>query len=244
MEKKLIIRPVNRKIASEFCLLHPHARSLPNSSKYYMMGYVNGKPMGLAVWGWGVQPRGTINKLFGLKDTRLYLELNRFFMIEGTPKFYESKFLSLSQKILFNNLPKLKFVFTYSAGFQGLIGTIYKACNYDYIGKQKTSGLHLIKGLGLVHDLSIYHRYGKGGSPLTILKRHYPDAVTLYGYNFSYIKFRNDKTKEEMMKYAKFKILPYPDESEIKIWDNEGKIYTKAEAGSLPVISLKTSLSH
>lgn len=235
---EIIIKPVKRHEAKEFCLQHGHAPSLPNSSKYYLVAYINGKLIGLAVWGWGITPKATIKKLFGLEDTKLYLELNRFYLVPDTPKYAESKFLSLTQKILFQHLPKLKFLFTYAAGFQGMIGIIYKACSYDYIGKQITRAYHNIPGVGMVHDIAIYHRYG--AKCHAKFKKNFPQAVRIFGYNFSYIKFRDDKTKKEMMEYANFEILPYPSVDELKIWDEKGKNYSLEEVKQLKAISLKS----
>ncbi len=240
MQKKyeIIVRPLNRSQAREYCLLHGHAPALPNSSKYYFGAYINGKHIGLAVWGWGITPKKTVNKLFGIQDTRIYLELNRYFLIPNTPPYAESKFLSLTHKILWKFLPKLQFLFTYAAGFQGMIGIIYKACSYDYIGKQITNSYHNIPGVGMVHDIAIYHRYGEHSHAK--FKKNFPTAVRISGYNFVYIKFRDKATKKQLMKSATFEIQPYPTVNEIKVWDENGKEYTVQEARDLKAISLKS----
>lgn len=237
---EIIIRPLNRAQAKDYCLLHGHAPSMPNSSKYYFGGYINGKQIGLAVWGWGITPKKTVKKLFGLEDTKIYLELNRFFLMEGTPEYAESKFLSLTHKILWKHLPRLQFLFTYAAGFQGMIGIIYKACSYDYIGKQITRAYHNIPGVGMVHDIALYHRYGENCHAK--FKKNFPTAVRIFGYNFAYIKFRDEKTKKQLMKTATFVIQKYPTTDEIKVWDETGRQYTEEEARKLKAISLKSNL--
>ncbi len=207
-----------------------------------MGGYINGKLIGLAVWGWGITPTKTINKLFpGEYNAKIYLELNRYFLLPGTPPYAESKFLSLTHKILFKNLPQLKFLFTYAAGFQGMIGTIYKATSYDYIGKHITRAYHNIPGVGMVHDIALYHRYGE--KCLSKFKKNFPTAVRIMGYNFSYIKFRDEKTKKAMMPNASFIIQPYPTKADIEIWDETGRHYTEQEARQLIAISLKSNIT-
>ena len=238
---EIIVKPLTRSQAKEYCLGHQNEPSLPNSSKYYFGGYINGKFIGIAVWGWGITPKKTVNKLFGIEDVRIYLELNRFFLIPGTPPYAESKFLSLTHKILWKYLPHLRFLYTYSAGFHWMIGTIYKACSYDYIGKQLTGSFHNIPGVGMVHDLSLYDRYGL--NRLKKFKKNFPTAVRIFGYNFTYIKFRDQKTKKELMKTATFEIQPYPTVDEIKVWDETGKQYTEEEARHLKAISLKSNLT-
>lgn len=61
----MIVKPITRAQAKAYCANHPHASSLPNSSKYYMAAYDKGRFIGLAVWGWGVLPAATPIKLFG-----------------------------------------------------------------------------------------------------------------------------------------------------------------------------------
>jgi len=238
---EIIVRPITRAQAREYCLGHQNEPSLPNSSKYYLAGYIDAKFIGLAVWGWGITPKKTIKKLVGSENSKIYLELNRFFLIPGTPDYAESKFLSLTHKILFKHLPGLQFLYTYAAGFHGMIGIIYKACSYDYIGKRVTRAYHNIPGVGMVHDIALYHRYGANCHAK--FKKNFPQAVRIFGYNFAYVKFRNEKTKTALMKTATFEIQPYPTPDEIKIWDETGREYTIEEARKLHAISLKSNLT-
>ena len=72
------------------------------------------------------------------------------------------------------------------------------------------------------------------------LRQLHPDTRKFYGYNFRYLKFRDAETKARLMESARFQILPYPDPSEIDIWDDTGKHYTLEEANRLPIIKLPT----
>jgi hypothetical protein len=239
---EMIVRPCDRKTAQAECLLQPHERVLPNTAKYCFVAILNGKIVGLAAWGWGITARKTVVKMFGKSYTNqvnCYLENCRFFMHEGTPKNAESKFLSTTIRLLFKYLPKLKFLISYSAGFQGMVGTIYQAAGFEYTGKQLSQSLNLIPNVGLVHNIALWQRY-KVHEKKEFFHQH-PDAVTLKGYNFKYIKFRDEKTKDEMMKTATFKIQPYPTKDEIKIWDSKGKVYTPKEVKYIPIIKMPTN---
>jgi len=134
----LVIRPISRHKARQLCESHPHARTLPNSSKYYMAAYIGGRAAGLAVWGYGIRPRHTATTLFGDAGKMAeYLELCRYFVYDWVPKFTASKFLAYTHRVIKKFAPWVKWLYTYAAGFQGLIGTIYQATNYLYIGKHK-----------------------------------------------------------------------------------------------------------
>jgi len=242
------VKPIDRKEARRICELHPHAGSLPNSSKYYFAAYINGKVAGLAVWGWGIVPRKTPKALFGdagkFED---YLELCRFFVFDWTPKYTASKFLSFTHRLLKRHT-KLKYLYTYAAGFQGLIGTIYQAANYDYIGR-KLCRLFYVPKNGLVHPIPLYHRYkinthfAKGDS-LVRLQKIFPEMKIWCGYNFVYIYWLRDK--EKLMKHAKFDICnKYPTKEDLKIWleDEHGnKEPISVEfAKTVPLIKLKSN---
>ena len=237
----MIVKPIQRKEAVEICKMHPHAESLPNSSKYYFACYISGKVAGLAVWGWGIVPRKTPKALFGdagkFED---YLELCRFFVFDWTPKYTASRFLSYTHKLL-KKYTSIKYLYTYAAGFQGLIGTIYQASNYDYIG-QKLCQLIYVPKVGIVHPIALWHRYSVNS--LAKLKGIFPNVSKWCGFNFVYIYWLRDK--EKLMQDAKFDILKkYPTKKDLKVWleDEKGKKKNLSNdfAKTIPLIKLKSN---
>lgn len=234
----MIVRPISRALAKTYCASHPHASSLPNSSKYYMAAYENGGFLGLAVWGWGVLPAATPKKLFGAGDTTEYLELNRFFVVDGV-KNAASQFLNICAKIIKKYAPHVKWLYTYAAGFQGLVGTIYQAAGYEYIGTQVCTVYYLPKQNKMVHPMAVYHRYKK--AKLDDLKQIFGDCIEWSGYNFCYIKFLcSPEEKANYLKKAKFQILPYPTQKDLKIWDNERNTIDIKHAKTVPLVKLST----
>jgi hypothetical protein len=218
-----------------------------------MAAYINDRPAGLAVWGWGIMPRATPKHLFGdagkIED---YLELCRYFVYDWCPKFTASKFLSITHRMIKRYAPWIKWLYTYAAGFQGMIGGIYKATNYEYIGKVLCNSFIYIPGKGMVHNIPLWHRYGNiGGSHNTGLRefqKFVPNARRWCGYNFRYIYWLCDqKEKLQLMENARFEIQPYPTMENIEIWledtDNSKTPLTPSFAKSVPIIKLKTLTS-
>jgi hypothetical protein len=239
----MIVKPVDFTTAKKLCEDHPHAGTLPNSSKYYMVAYYRGKPMGLAVWGYGIVPRQTPRKLFG-DEGKIgdYLELCRFFVYDDAPLNAASQFLSITHKILKKHT-KRKWLYTYAAGFQGLIGTIYQAANYDFIGKTLCNAFIYVPNVGLIHSIAQWHRYGKQG--LKHLSGIYPGAKLWCGYNFKYIYWLCDKKeKQRLMNHAKFEIQPYPSKEDLEIWledKNKNKEPLSPQfAKTIPIVKLTT----
>lgn len=243
-KRKLTVTPVGRKKAREICAGHPHAGTLPNSSKYYMMGYLYNRPVGLAVWGYGIVPKGTPKHLFGdAGNVNDYLELCRFFVYDWCPPNTASQFLAATHRIIKKHAPQIKWLYTYAAGFQGMVGYIYKATGYDYIGRTLCQAFMYIPGVGLIHSIAQWHRWGKQG--LKHLKGIFPDAKIWCGYNFRYIFWLCDKKeKAELIRYARFGIQPYPTEEDIEIWteDVHGKKtpINPAFAKTVPIVKLRS----
>ena len=216
-----------------------------------MVAYLDGRVAGLAVWGYGIKPRHTARHLFGpASSINDYLELCRFFVHDWTPRFTASRFLALTHRILHRHLPHVKYLYTYAAGFQGLVGTIYQASNYWYIGRTPATSFIWFPGHGLVHAISLWHRYGGaiGGSnnkALREVQKFAPNARRWCGYNFRYIYFLcSDAERDRLMKTASFERQPNPTKADLAIWtenvDGEKVTVTPEAATSVPVISLRT----
>ena len=98
--------------------------------KYVFELLDEGEIVGLAVFG---QPcSANVEKKYGMGT----LELRRFYCLDHMPYNTESWFLSRCLKILRKTIHKC--VVTYSDPNQGHFGTIYKATNFKYLGKENS----------------------------------------------------------------------------------------------------------
>jgi len=218
---------------------------------------IDNKPAGLAVWGWGIMPKSTPTHLFknNVCNVKDYLELCRFFVYDWCPKNTPSKFLAITHRLIKKHAPWVKWLYTYAAGFQGLIGHIYKGSGYDYIGRQECSSFIYVPSIGLLHWVAIWHRYhlpvgsGRVGKKMwPEIHKLWPEAKRWSGYNFRYIYWLCDNNeKQRLLKNANFTVQKYPTEKELEIWleDEKGiKINLTPEfAKSIPIVKLKTKRS-
>lgn len=250
-----IVRPIDRETADELCEDHSHAESLPNSSKHHMRLEIDGRVAGLAAWGYGVNPAGTPNKLFGdAGNVEDYLELCRFFVYDWVPKNTASKFLAITHKKIKQHTD-VKWLYTYAAGFQGVIGTIYQASNYDYIGTQEIVPMLYVPEVGdegvLVHSMALWHRWHTlGGADFDLeamCEKFDQQCYRWHGHNFRYIYWLcSDEEKRRLMQHAKFDIHDEnPDKGDLDIWitdteDNRTDIPPE-KAKQVPLVKLPTS---
>ena len=242
-----MVYPIKRGDAKKLCEQHPHAQSLPNSTKLCLGGYINGRLVGLAAWGYGINPSLLPGHLFGsasvIKD---YLELCRFFVYDFAPANTATDFLAATHRIIRKHMPDIKYLYTYAAGFQGMIGTIYQAANYLYIGNQICRTFIYIPNIGLVHGVSLYHRYSMGRDILAGAETVFGCKVYNWiGENYRYIYFLCQPSEvNKLMESAKFTIQPFPviDDIEIHIIDTDGNVtpVSIADAKQIPIVKLPT----
>lgn len=249
------IIPITRTVAAELCKYHPHAPSLPNSAKYYFALYINSIFRGLAVWGYGINPKQLPVTLFGKEysnNVADYLELCRFFVDnDNVPPNTASKFLSFTHRVLRKH-SKVKYLFTYAAGFQGLVGTIYKAAGYSHITPHETRLIYIPEKKILVHPISLWHRYAimraTSRQNLTEVRKIFPTALIWCGFNFRYLYFVCDEAeKERLLKTARFEFVPLPKKEDIKIWleDEKGFLEPITDldfAKAIPIVKLRSNL--
>lgn len=252
-----VVKPVTKALAKYYTSKHPHAPSLPNSSKYYMALYINKIFRGLAVWGYGIMPKQTPVTLFGKQysnHVKDYLELCRFFVDnDNVPQHTPSKFLAVCHRLL-KRYTNVKYLFTYAAGFQGLIGTIYKASGYEHMTRHETRLIYIPEINGLVHPMSFWHRYGFNKRAQTkdgikLVKKIFPSALIWCGHNYRYLYWLCSKEdKAKLMETARFEIEPFPKEENIKIWLEDENGFIKDIdinfAKTVPIIKMKSNRKH
>ena len=244
---RVMVYPLKREDARRLCEQHPHAQSLPNSTKLCLGGYIDGRLIGLAAWGYGIKPSLTPRHMFGpTSSVADYLELCRFFVYDSAPKNSASAFLAATHKIVRKYIPGVEWLYTYAAGFQGMVGTIYQASNYLYIGKQTASSFIYVPDVGLIHAMSLFHRYAITGDLLNAASKLFGRRVFKWvGPNYRYIYFlcKPDRVNA-LMDTARFTVQPYPSLIDIEVYivDNTGRRIpmSTADAKQIPIVRLPT----
>lgn len=190
-----------------------------------MGAWMDGRPAGFASWGYGISPARTPGVLFGdagrFDD---YLELNRFYVEDWCPPNTASQFLATTHRML-RRYTDTRWLFSYAAGFQGMVGTIYQAAGYEYCGFQLAKSLTLIPDVGMVHNVSLWHRYGIGssdGDNLAKVQAILPGSLRWRGANFRYIYWMSAADRAALIPHATFPVgLPNPKLDDLLIWTED-----------------------
>jgi len=122
----------NNPEVSEFIKKWHYSSSIPRGCRYiFTLNYKN-KVIGVAMFG---IPVGMHCQNYSLFDGQI-LELKRVCLIDKTPKNSESYFISRALK-WFQNDTNIEAILSYADPEYGHKGIIYRATNFNYIGRQK-----------------------------------------------------------------------------------------------------------
>lgn len=139
---------------------------------------------GVAIWGWGVRPLHTIQKLFPSLKTADYWELNRLCLRDECPRNSESWFLARCAEWMRTHQPTIKLLTSWADGVRGKPGYVYQASGWLY-GGSITTEIYTTETGEPVHPRTMITRFGSRSKTLC-------DSMKLrkiWGEQFMYARF-------------------------------------------------------
>jgi hypothetical protein len=146
------------RLAREFVKAHHYSKTCP-PGHFYFLAHHNDVVVGAAVY-----------RKPSLPNTRRAyeadIELSRLVLIDDCGKNSESRFIGFQLKWLKKNAWPSKVV-SFADPVYGHSGVIYKAANFDYLGREKGHGTRRIYvNDEELHSKTAYDRYGCSGAKL------------------------------------------------------------------------------
>lgn len=212
------INVINIHVAKRFIAQHHYAVTCPPHLLECLGLFDKGEPVGVALWGWGVQPKHTIKRLLPALEIKDYRELNRLCVLDACPRNTESHFISRCIKWFKANRPEIKALISWADGMRGKPGYVYQASNWQYIGKITTEFYINDKG-NVIHPRRLITHYGRRDKAFVQtlgLKK-------VRGYQFLYIYWLcSTNLRMQLEASATYQHnLQYPKREDCFIWDAE-----------------------
>ena len=161
-----IVKPVSRGEICEFIETHHYSKSINGCIADYCFGlYTKDGATLVGAMFYGRMAMHNQFKKFSQSEEDV-IELRRLVCVDDTPKNTESYFISRTLKWLKRNTD-LKIVVSYADAEYQHSGTIYKASNFEYLGKQKGAKV-IIHGDRKYHDKAIRTAYKGRLKPFAI----------------------------------------------------------------------------
>ncbi|MGL6196676.1 MAG: hypothetical protein ACRC2T_17830 [Thermoguttaceae bacterium] len=180
----------------------------------------SGKIAAVSMWGYGVRPRHTIQRLFPSLDTGDYFELNRLCLRDELPRNSESHFLSLCADWIRTHKPNIQLLFSWADGLRGKPGYVYQASSWLYGGFIKTE-IYLDAEGGPVHPRLMITRLGTRCRTEWLRQ----GFSKWWGYQFRYCKFLcGHKKRKKLLKESPFDWSnKYPKFLDCRWWHDAGE---------------------
>jgi len=155
----IAVDTVPLKQAKQLCLAYHYSDIFPPHCMVSLGFYDDRGLGGVAIWGWGVRPKHTIQLLFSSLDTPDYWELCRLCCREDLPRNTESQLLSGCADWFKANQPEKVLLYTWADGIRGKPGYVYQGSNWLYGGYINTE-IYLTENHEPVHPRLMITRFG------------------------------------------------------------------------------------
>jgi GR25 family glycosyltransferase involved in LPS biosynthesis len=223
--KIITIKQTDKQEASSFISKYHYRKIMPKLNKVFYGGYdEKNELVAIITFGWGTQPKNTIQKMFPKLDTKDYFEVGRLCLVDELPRNSESEFLSKVFKQLKLDYPALKVIFSWSDGIMGKPGFVYQASNFLYAGKI-TTDVYITKEGYLIHprsakkllEANAFFEHTKKLFWLTDTFCRKNSILHLKGFQFKYVYLLGSKKdKKELLRESIVPLtLNYPKMEDI-----------------------------
>ena len=190
--KKIIIKPINSKVANVFVKKWHYSGKTTQNSQLHFGAFYDGILHGVMSFGPSIDKRKTVALVKGTKFND-YLELNRMAFDSFLPKNSESRSLSVALKLIKKHYPNMEWIISFADGTQCGDGTIYRASGFVLAGLKKNTTMLLMPDGTIMADKTLNdHLTKKSGW----WKKN--GARPLDGFQLRYIYFLDKSAKERL----------------------------------------------
>ncbi len=136
--KDIRVQPIQAAVARDFIRSHHYSGRVVTSSRLSLGAFLGDRLIGVMQFGRAMYPRQALPLV---ADTAwdAMLELNRFAMIDDTPRNAESRTLSVACRLIRQHYPQVDWILSYADGTLCGDGTIYRAAGFVLTGIKKNA---------------------------------------------------------------------------------------------------------
>jgi len=202
--KKVQVKSLKPRIARQFISKWHYSGKPYPKSRLHLGAFLDGRLVGVMQFGDPLDRSKVIGLVSGTKWHDM-LELNRMAMIDDTPKNTESRFISVSMKLIKKHYPKIEWILSFSDGCRCGDGTIYRASGFVLTNIKKNSGIYEYKGevfttVGINTSSAMRSKFSAmtGKKISTAQDMMKVGATRLDGYQLRYIYFLNPEARQRL----------------------------------------------
>ena len=152
--KKIVLRPIDSKIANQFIERVHYSGKLVKNSNLHIGVFYGGTLHGAMQFGPPLNKRKVLPLVNGTQWHQM-MELNRMAFDDTLPRNSESRALAIAMKLLRKHAPQVKWILSFSDATQCGDGTIYRASGFVLTAIKKNDGLLQAPTGDIFHSMSL-----------------------------------------------------------------------------------------
>lgn len=158
--KKIVLRPIDSKIANQFIERVHYSGKLVLNSNLHIGVFYGGTLHGAMQFGSPLDKRKVLPLVNGTQWHQM-MELNRMAFDDTLPRNSESRALAIAMKLLRKHAPQVKWILSFADATQCGDGTIYRASGFVLTAIKKNSELLQAPTGDIFHTVSLNARSSK-----------------------------------------------------------------------------------
>lgn len=178
-EKEIAITECDKSEADKIIVPHHYSHKVTQNSCINLLVHYKGRVNGAMQIGYGIRPQ--IKGDYKPEDVR---EFDRMYLTDEMPKYSETICLSLLHHYLRRAHPEIKVLISYADTSVGNKGTIYKAANYELVGRIKAD-MYVLPNGERIHPVTMWHRHRT--RCWSFLEKQYPGIKKAEGEQLKFI---------------------------------------------------------
>ena len=246
--KDLHVAPIASAEAHKFVRANHYSGKTVNNSQLHLGAFIGRRLVGVAQFG----PPMLRERLIGLVSGTAWndmLELNRFVLVDDTPRNSESRFLAVCMRLIRRQYPHVGWVVSFADATQCGDGTIYRAAGFVLTGFKKNVEIWGApdngeqRGAGdVMMKFTVKKRAGGAAS-----MRRYRGAgwKPLEGFQLRYVYFLDPTARQRLTvpilpfsRIAEIGAGMYKGEPRVGSIDSDAPAVLAGEGGAIPTPTL------
>jgi len=196
--KKIVLRPIDSKIANQFIERVHYSGKVANNSNLHIGVFYGGTLHGAMQFGSPLDKRKVLPLVNGTQWHQM-MELNRMAFDEHLPRNSESRAIAIAMRIIKKHAPQLKWVLSFSDATLCGDGTIYRASGFVLTGIRKNTSIWITPSGGTVSRVTLTKQnHIKDTGAASMKKYSQMGYKPLDGFQLRYIYFLDPSQKDNL----------------------------------------------
>ena len=189
------VMEIERNKANSIVKKNHYSHKFYSTSYIHLGVYAESIPIGVLQFGYAMNPASQASVVSGTEIDE-YLELNRMWLDDNSPKNSESRAISFAIKYIKRKYPKIKWIQSFADERCKCFGIVYQAANFGYYGEHTSNFWELD---GIWYHKSLMERNPNLSKAAAFLQKNKERAKSTPFRQFRYLFFIDRRKEKDVL---------------------------------------------